>query len=126
MTSRINPLLNQAKTTSEQSIALDHLKKTIKRTIWQAPLKEPHLFPDIDVLDQTRLPHQVSPVRLSSLADACNAISTMIVRGAPLIGAMSIATCAWARAFISERALNSLHSTISTTLGKRALTRWGP
>ena len=63
------------------------LKQSIKRTIWCTPLKENQSFPDVEVLDQTRLPHQLHTVRLASLDDACKAISTMIVRGAPLIGA---------------------------------------
>lgn len=41
----------------------------------------------VDVIDQTRLPHEFEIVRLQSLNDAAIAIRTMIVRGAPLIGA---------------------------------------
>jgi methylthioribose-1-phosphate isomerase len=40
-----------------------------------------------EVLDQTRLPHEVRFVRLETLADAERAIREMWVRGAPLIGA---------------------------------------
>jgi methylthioribose-1-phosphate isomerase len=40
----------------------------------------------VEILDQTRLPHEVVTVRLESLADASAAISEMKVRGAPLIG----------------------------------------
>lgn len=39
------------------------------------------------VLDQTRLPDEVVTVRLGTLEDAAQAIKTMQVRGAPLIGA---------------------------------------
>src|SRR5262245_28556038 len=41
----------------------------------------------IGVIDQTRLPHEFVTVRFETLADAARAISTMIIRGAPLIGA---------------------------------------
>ena len=39
------------------------------------------------VIDQTRLPHRFETIRLDSADDAAHAIRTMIVRGAPLIGA---------------------------------------
>ena len=41
----------------------------------------------VDIIDQTRLPHEFVVARLSSLADAERAIRDMLVRGAPLIGA---------------------------------------
>ena len=41
----------------------------------------------VEVIDQTKLPHGFGTVRLTSMASAARAISTMIVRGAPLIGA---------------------------------------
>ncbi len=40
----------------------------------------------VEVLDQTRLPHDVVTRRLGTLADAADAIRAMQVRGAPLIG----------------------------------------
>ena len=39
------------------------------------------------VIDQTRLPHSFGTRRLVTVEDAADAISTMVVRGAPLIGA---------------------------------------
>jgi methylthioribose-1-phosphate isomerase len=50
------------------------------------------IFPAADgegvmVIDQTRLPFAFSMKRLHAMADAADAIRTMIVRGAPLIGA---------------------------------------
>ncbi len=39
------------------------------------------------VIDQTRLPFELAMKRLQTMADAAEAISTMVVRGAPLIGA---------------------------------------
>jgi methylthioribose-1-phosphate isomerase len=41
----------------------------------------------VDIIDQTRLPHEFVIRPLKSLAEAAEAISTMRVRGAPLIGA---------------------------------------
>jgi len=41
----------------------------------------------VEVIDQTVLPHEFRVVRLQSLDDAARAISDMVVRGAPLIGA---------------------------------------
>ena len=52
------------------------------RTIWPAPGNEA-----VEVIDQTVLPHEWSTRRLASLEDAVDAIRTMVVRGAPLIGA---------------------------------------
>ena len=40
----------------------------------------------VEALDQTRLPFEVAWARLSRLKDAVEAIRTMVVRGAPLIG----------------------------------------
>jgi len=53
------------------------------RTIWPAADGSG----DVEVIDQTALPHRVEVARLTSLADAVRAISRMTVRGAPLIGA---------------------------------------
>ncbi len=50
------------------------------RTIW------PAADGAVEILDQTRLPHEVRTVRLTTLDDAVMAIGTMQVRGAPLIG----------------------------------------
>lgn len=41
----------------------------------------------VDIIDQTRLPHELCIASLASPEDAAIAISTMQVRGAPLIGA---------------------------------------
>jgi len=44
----------------------------------------------VEIIDQTRLPHELQTVRIESLEQMANAISTMQVRGAPLIG---VAAC---------------------------------
>ncbi len=41
----------------------------------------------VDIIDQTRLPHEFVIENLRSVTDAAHAISAMLVRGAPLIGA---------------------------------------
>ena len=51
------------------------------RTIW------PTANGAVEVIDQTKLPHRFETVRLETTEDAARAIRTMIVRGAPLIGA---------------------------------------
>ena len=51
------------------------------RTIWLAPDGV-----TVEVIDQTRLPHELAITRLSTLEEAAHAIRSMIVRGAPLIG----------------------------------------
>ncbi len=51
------------------------------RTIWRAGPAA------AETIDQTRLPHEVTFRRLDSLEGAVEAIKTMVVRGAPLIGA---------------------------------------
>jgi len=51
------------------------------RTIW------PTTAGAIRVIDQTRLPFEFATLDLNTLADAATAIRTMVVRGAPLIGA---------------------------------------
>ena len=40
----------------------------------------------VEVIDQTRLPHELHLVRLSTIEQAAEAIQRMVVRGAPLIG----------------------------------------
>ncbi len=41
----------------------------------------------VDIIDQTRLPHQFIIANLKTVEDAAHAIKAMLVRGAPLIGA---------------------------------------
>jgi methylthioribose-1-phosphate isomerase len=51
------------------------------RGIWCTPAGS------VRVVDQSRLPYEFAILDLSSVADAAHAIHTMVVRGAPLIGA---------------------------------------
>lgn len=57
------------------------------RTIWQAP-DDPAI---VQIIDQRRLPHEYVVADLRCWQDGATAISDMLVRGAPLIGA----TAAW-------------------------------
>lgn len=52
------------------------------RTIWPAPAGVA-----VEIIDQTRLPHEFVTVRLETMEEAAHAIMEMLVRGAPLIGA---------------------------------------
>jgi hypothetical protein len=52
------------------------------RTIWPAPDGAA-----IEAIDQTLLPHRFATLRIDDLDGAVAAIETMVVRGAPLIGA---------------------------------------
>ena len=58
------------------------IKGKAYRTIWLAPDGW-----SVEIIDQTRLPHELVVIPLQSVADAARAILTMQVRGAPLIGA---------------------------------------
>lgn len=52
------------------------------RAIWRTPDDAA-----VEVLDQTLLPHRLATKRIETLEGAVEAIKTMVVRGAPLIGA---------------------------------------
>ena len=54
------------------------------RTIWFDEKKQ-----TVKIIDQTKLPHQFIIKDPRTVKDAINAIITMEVRGAPLIGAMA-------------------------------------
>jgi methylthioribose-1-phosphate isomerase len=60
----------------------------------------------VGVIDQTKLPHRYTAARLATLEDAAAAISTMLIRGAPLIGATAAyGMCLALRADASDEAL---------------------
>ena len=72
------------------------------RTIWAAPDGW-----SVEIIDQTRLPHELAIVSLKTLQDAARAIKTMQVRGAPLIGATAAyGVCLALRADASDEALD--------------------
>ena len=51
------------------------------QSIWYEPETD-----EVCIVDQTMLPHRIEILSLQSLDDACEAIASMRVRGAPLIG----------------------------------------
>jgi methylthioribose-1-phosphate isomerase len=71
------------------------------RTIWLADDDW-----QIEIIDQTKLPHTLEMARLATIDDAARAIKTMQVRGAPLIGATAAyGVCLAMRADASNQAL---------------------
>lgn len=80
-----------------------------RRTIWEALDGSG----DVEIIDQTKLPHAVETVRLHSLDDVVRAIATMQVRGAPLIGvAAAYGVCLALRADASDEALEQAHDAL--------------
>jgi methylthioribose-1-phosphate isomerase len=74
------------------------------RTIWLAADGSG----DVEIIDQTRLPHEVVVARLRTLDDAVRAIADMQVRGAPLIGvAAAYGMCLALREDASDAGLES-------------------
>ena len=77
------------------------------RTIWLASDGV-----GVEIIDQTRLPHEFSTITLRSVEDAARALSDMWVRGAPLIGAT--AAYGVALAMHADPSDDSLHSACRT------------
>ncbi|MCC7047581.1 MAG: S-methyl-5-thioribose-1-phosphate isomerase [Alphaproteobacteria bacterium] len=93
------------------------------RTIWPAAGGEPPGA--VEIIDQTLLPHAFATLTLQSLDDAARAISTMQVRGAPLIGATAAYGVALAmRAHASDEALDRACDTLLKTRPTAVNLRW--
>jgi len=71
----------------------------------------------VGIIDQTLLPHRFATIKLKSLADAANAIKSMQVRGAPLIGAAA-AYGAWL-AMLEDASDENLKRACATLLATR-------
>ena len=72
------------------------------RTIWLAQDGW-----SVEIIDQTRLPHELVVASLKTVGDAARAIKTMQVRGAPLIGATAAyGVCLALRADASDEAVD--------------------
>ncbi|HET9764216.1 MAG TPA: S-methyl-5-thioribose-1-phosphate isomerase, partial [Casimicrobiaceae bacterium] len=101
---------------------------TSRRTAGRAGLQTLRASPQgdrVEVLDQTRLPHERAMVALCDAEDAARAIRTMQVRGAPLIGATAAFGLALAlRADASERALASAHALLLGARPTAVNLRW--
>src|SRR5947209_16167826 len=90
------------------------------RSIW--------LEPDgwsVGAVDQTRLPHEFVVARLTSCDAAADAIRTMLVRGAPLIGATAAYGVALAmREDASDAALERAYAALLATRPTAVNLRW--
>ena len=90
------------------------------RSIW--------LKPDgwsVGVIDQTVLPHRFATVRLATLEDAAHAIRSMLIRGAPLIGATAAyGVCLALRADASDEALDRAYATLIATRPTAINLKW--
>ena len=79
----------------------------------------------VRIIDQTRLPHFFETAALRSLDDAVTAISTMMVRGAPLIGATAAYGMALAmRTDASDAGLDVAYETLLATRPTAVNLRW--
>ena len=79
----------------------------------------------VQIIDQTRLPHEFAVVRLETAADAAHAIATMMVRGAPLIGATAAyGLCLAVRRDSSIAALEAAYATLLATRPTAVNLRW--
>jgi methylthioribose-1-phosphate isomerase len=90
------------------------------RTIWPAEDGR-----GVMVIDQTRLPFEFALKRLETMPDAAEAIRTMVVRGAPLIGATAAYGVALAmRAHASDRDLEEAVRVLAATRPTAVNLRW--
>ena len=90
------------------------------RTIWPCTDGK-----TVEVIDQTKLPHRFATLRLSTLEQAARAIRSMIVRGAPLIGATAAYGLAIAlRDDPSDEALDRAYETLLRTRPTAVNLRW--
>ena len=90
------------------------------RTIWVAADGR-----SVEIIDQTRLPHQFITLTLRSLDDAAHSIKSMQVRGAPLIGAAAAyGICLAVRADPSDEALDLAYNVLLATRPTAINLRW--
>jgi methylthioribose-1-phosphate isomerase len=79
----------------------------------------------VGTIDQTVLPHRYATVRLSTLDDAAHAISSMQLRGAPLIGAAAAyGVCLALRADSSDEMLERAYATLIKTRPTAINLKW--
>ena len=79
----------------------------------------------VGVIDQTKLPHRFTAVRLTTLAEAAWAIKSMVVRGAPLIGAAAAyGVCLALNADASDAALDHACDALAATRPTAVNLRW--
>ena len=79
----------------------------------------------VEIIDQTKLPHKLETVRLTTLGDAARAIKTMQVRGAPLIGVTAAyGVCLALRDDASDAALDAALRLLATQRPTAVNLRW--
>ena len=79
----------------------------------------------VEIIDQTRLPHDFVTLRLTTLDEVARAIQSMQVRGAPLIGAAAAyGLCLAMRDDASDVALNTAYDTLAATRPTAVNLRW--
>lgn len=89
------------------------------RSIWSTDTDQ------VEIIDQTKLPHEFIIVPLNTLEDAAHAIKDMLVRGAPLIGAtaaygMYLAMCDRS----DDQAISDAYDTLFATRPTAVNLRW--
>ena len=92
------------------------------------PMRSIWLEPDgwsVGVIDQTVLPHRFATVRLATVEETAHAIHTMLIRGAPLIGATAAyGICLALRADASDEALDRAYATLLATRPTAINLKW--
>jgi methylthioribose-1-phosphate isomerase len=89
------------------------------RTIWQ------EADGSVEAIDQTKLPHRFETRRLAGVDDAIEAIKTMVVRGAPLIGVTGAYGLALAAAADpADDALEDAHARLAAARPTAVNLRW--
>src|SRR6202051_458317 len=79
----------------------------------------------IGVIDQTALPHRFATARLVTLEQAAHAIRSMLIRGAPLIGAAAAyGMCLALRADASDEGLDRAYATLLATRPTAINLKW--
>src|SRR5690554_5832433 len=90
------------------------------RTIWVADDGW-----SVEIIDQTRLPHEFTIIRLQTADDAARAIKDMAVRGAPLIGATAAyGLCLALREDQSDKALARAYDMLAATRPTAVNLKW--
>ena len=79
----------------------------------------------VEIIDQTQLPFRFKVVRLETLDEAMTAVSRMLVRGAPLIGATAAyGICLGLRQSVTSQALESMASRLIACRPTAINLRW--
>ena len=94
------------------------------RSLWEIPAG-PAGSRRVGIIDQTRLPHALATRELSSCAEVIDAIRTMQLRGAPLIGVAGAYGLALAlRADASDASLAAAHAALLAARPTAVNLRW--